>query len=100
MFGYGRGWNRGRGFWRNNIETPEGYEYIGPCRCGFGPDAYYREKRTGRIAHARQLLSSVFPYRFEDETIRSELEKLKKEKEILERRIEELEKNLKEGGKQ
>jgi hypothetical protein len=98
MFGYGRGWHRGRGFWRVSIEAPEGYEYIGPCRCGFGPDAYYREKKTGRIFHASQLHSYFSPYRYEDEEIRTQLEKLRREKENLERRIEELEKIFKERG--
>ncbi len=96
MCGYGRGWNRRRGFWRANVESPIGHEYIGPCRCGFGPDAYYREKKTGRIVHARQLYSYFPSYQYEDEEMRTQLEKLKREKENLERRIEELEKRLEE----
>ncbi len=97
MFGYGKGWHRGRGLWKANIEAPEGYIYIGPCRCGFGPDAYYQEKRTGRIVHARQLFFSGIPYGAYNEELREEMEKLRKEKEILERRIQELEKIVKEG---
>lgn len=52
MSGYKRGWKRERGLWRTNLE---GYTYLGPCKCGAGPDAYYQEKRTGRIVHARAL---------------------------------------------
>lgn len=99
MYGYGRGWHRGRGFWRTNLETPEGYIYIGPCRCGFGPDAYYQEKRSGRIVHARDLFSSGLLQRIEDQQLLSEISKLREEKERLEKKIGELEKILKEGGR-
>jgi hypothetical protein len=49
----GRWW-----IWRQAFPTPVGYEYVGPCRCGFGPNAFYRT-REGRILHASQLF---FPF--------------------------------------
>jgi hypothetical protein len=37
------GWPlRYRRFPRSPLNFPPGYEYIGPCRCGFGPHAFYR----------------------------------------------------------
>ena len=54
MFGYGRGTHRGR-FWPHTpVSVPEGYTYIGPCRCGFGPDAFYQD-RNGRVIPAMQI---------------------------------------------
>lgn len=40
--------------WRQTFPTPAGYDYLGPCRCGFGPNAFYRT-HEGRILHASQL---------------------------------------------
>jgi len=49
------GWTRGRWWiWRNVFPTPAGHDYLGPCRCGFGPNAFYRTPE-GRIVHASQL---------------------------------------------
>jgi hypothetical protein len=60
-----RGRCGGRGFRhqaRNNAtpiitsaNTPlnnENYEYVGACRCGAGPHAYYEDKNTGNILPA------------------------------------------------
>ncbi len=33
------------------------YRYIGPCRCGLGPHAFYEDTETGEIKHAWQILS-------------------------------------------
>jgi hypothetical protein len=63
------GWGIGRGYWRRSywwgpgvIATGQlkGYYYIGPCRCGFGPHAYYQTP-DGRILHASQLTSVGIP---------------------------------------
>ncbi|AAM02457.1 hypothetical protein [Methanopyrus kandleri] len=32
------------------------YRYIGPCRCGLGPHAFYEDTETGEIKHAWQVL--------------------------------------------
>lgn len=95
---YGRGWRwrwraRGWGGWRGYYPSYSGYRYIGPCRCGFGPDAFYEEISTGRIVHASELWRGG-PI----EDVQSEVKRLKAEKEEIERRIEELEKRLEESG--
>ncbi|MGQ9800741.1 MAG: hypothetical protein ACUVRL_03640 [Candidatus Saccharicenans sp.] len=114
MFGYGRGYRGfgygagyGRGFHHNwrwpgpaSAQVPEGYKYIGPCRCGWGPHAFYQDA-SGRIVQARDVYrrSGVpGPAPTQDE-LKEELEALKAEKEELERRIAELEKQFKEESK-
>lgn len=46
----GRGWHGGR-WWQLPVGAPSGYTYIGPCRCGTGPHAFYQD-RSGRIIPA------------------------------------------------
>jgi len=49
------GWYRGyRHFWRSPFLAPSGYEYLGPCRCGWGPHAFYRTPE-GHITRAPGL---------------------------------------------
>lgn len=62
MFGWRRGgWGRGGFGWVGSgrqVHPPkysEEFEYIGPCRCGFGPNAFYRDKKSGRIIHWHDL---------------------------------------------
>jgi hypothetical protein len=94
MFGYGRAWNRGR-FWRYPAASaPEGYIYIGPCRCGFGPDAFYQD-RSGRIVHASQVYRRGIPAALTGEDFKAEVTQLKSDKAELEKRIKELEEHLK-----
>jgi hypothetical protein len=94
MFGYGRGLHRGR-FWRYpTASVPEGYTYIGPCRCGFGPDAFYQDK-SGRVVHASQLLHRGVLQTISAQDLEAEVNQLKVEKEELEERIKELEGQLK-----
>jgi len=92
MWGYGR---RGPGCWWPRIVPPSGYTYIGHCRCGTGPHAFYQDE-SGRIVHAWQLWHRVPPSTCSKEALWSELEALKDEKVRLEKRIEELEKQVKE----
>ncbi len=88
-FGYGHGWGYG---WYNPPPSweSEDYEYLGPCRCGFGPDAFWRNKKTGRIVRGfppdvwRKPESSA-------EDLRKELEFLRREKEKLEKRLTQIE---------
>lgn len=104
MYGYGRGWfGYGRGWWHWPVSgsASAGYRYIGPCRCGWGPHAFYQDA-SGRIVHARDLYhwggaAGSAPTRDE---LKDELEALKAEKEELERRIAELEKQFKEESKE
>jgi hypothetical protein len=94
MLGYGRGWHRGR-FWRYAaVSAPEGCTYVGPCRCGFGPDAFYQDK-SGRIVHASQIYRRGIPSTLTREDFEAEVNQLKAEKAELEKRIMELEKHLK-----
>jgi len=85
----GRGWHH---WWWPKARTPSGYTYIGPCRCGMGPHAFYLDE-SGRIVHAWQLYRLPTPTK---EDLKAEIEALKKEKSQLEKQIEELEKKLKE----
>jgi len=89
VFGYGRRWR-----WWPKVAAPSGYTYIGPCRCGQGPHAFYQDER-GRIIHAWQLYQGLVPPPTKED-LRSEIEMLKEEKAQLEKRLEELEKMLKE----
>ncbi|PIV70079.1 MAG: hypothetical protein COS08_02120 [Euryarchaeota archaeon CG01_land_8_20_14_3_00_38_12] len=88
--GYGRG---PQGCYREPIEVPSGYSYIGPCRCGHGPDAYYRTP-DGRILHASQVSGTPIPLVIAP-TKEQEIEQLKAEKEMLERRLKEIDDTLK-----
>ncbi len=106
MRGYGRYYGAGRGYgygfgpcngygWHNAPDSweTEDYEYVGPCRCGFGPDAFWRDKKTGRIVRG-------FPPYFQEkpegsaEELREELEFLRREKEKLEKRLAQIEEEL------
>ncbi len=37
------------------------YRYIGPCRCGFGPHAFYEDTETGKIVHAWEIIGEGAP---------------------------------------
>ncbi len=39
----------------------KGLTYIGPCRCGYGPHAYYIDE-SGRVIHASHIHNYVDPY--------------------------------------
>ncbi|MEW6685926.1 MAG: hypothetical protein AB1393_06950 [Candidatus Edwardsbacteria bacterium] len=94
MFGYGRGIHRGR-FWPYApVSAPEGYTYIGPCRCGSGPDAFYQDK-SGTVVHASQLFLRDATQTIATEDAEAEVNQLRAEKADLEKRIKELEEHLK-----
>ena len=101
--------------------TSRGYTYIGPCRSGIGPFAYYMTP-TGQIVHAWQLLGSPYssyytttPYTYSTPTTttyspvfppaypfttpyatnpQDELKYLQEEKRMLEQQLKDLEKRL------
>ncbi len=91
MCGYRRGY---RYWWRQPPTIPPGYIYTGPCRCGFGPHAFYRDP-SGRIIHAWGPWGWEIPPAPTEEDLKAELAALKNEKEELEKRIAELEKQIK-----
>jgi len=101
-YGMGRGvhWSHhGRGYcWPGySVEQlqakdlPKDVTYVGPCRCGFGPHAYYRTA-DGKIVHGASL-----PYTKEGPTTEPEPEydELQTEVESLRIRVKELEDKLK-----
>jgi hypothetical protein len=92
MYGDGRG--RGSGWWeRPVIDAPTGYRYVGPCRCGLGPNAYYQDER-GRLYRARHLHRFGVPAVRETAVTQAELDDLRQEKADLEKRIREIEERL------
>ncbi len=94
-YGHRHGWGGWGGYGRRwwPPASVEGYTYVGPCRCGWGPHAYYVDS-SGRLVHAWDVFSGRAPVSFQE----AELEALKREKEELEKRIRELEEKLKKGG--
>jgi hypothetical protein len=101
MYGHGRGWfgyGRSGYQWTRTAPAPAGYRYVGPCRCGWGPNAFYQDA-SGRIVHASELYRwggpAVAPTTIQGD-LKAELEALKEEKQDLEKRITELEKLAKE----
>ena len=96
MFGFGQSYNRGYGLYRRKvIETSkDGYTYIGHCRCGFGPNAFYQDA-NGRIVHASRVYCGEIREPRVEEDLTKEITYLKKEKEELEKRIKKIEEKLK-----
>lgn len=84
----GGAWGR-RGFMPAYIEETDDATYVGPCRCGLGPRAYYRLK-DGSIVHASRVGSAALDIADHD----SEMETLSAENHRLEERIQELERKL------
>ncbi len=91
MFGHGGFGNRYR---RRMDLYPAGYAYIGPCRCGFGPDAYYMAQ-DGRIIHANEIFRKRFLSARTKQDLQAELEWLKEQKAELEKRLQEVEEEIK-----
>lgn len=87
---YGRG--RHRAYW---TQAAHGYTYMGPCRCGHGPHAFYRDP-GGRFANAHGVPWWTTSATLADVDLKAELNQLKEEKSYLEKRIESLETQLKE----
>jgi hypothetical protein len=87
--GAGGGWGgggMGRGQGALPVQSPSGYSYVGGCRCGFGPNAYYQDTQ-GQIVPSRALFTGVAQ-------TPGELERLRAEKADLERRLGEMEERL------
>ncbi len=96
---FGRGWCRLRPF---AVRHPEDFTYLGPCRCGFGPNAFWQEKKTGHIFRGLlpygawfEAIYSGSSREISADELKAELDWLKKEKENLERKIQEVEESLK-----
>ena len=90
-----------RGRWYGTMPAvPLGYEYMGPCVCGFGPHAFYTTPE-GTVVHASQVFAPypAFPLEIpkeeELEILSDEADMLEKELAHIKKRIEELEKEVK-----
>jgi hypothetical protein len=75
------------------------YEYMGHCRCGFGPHAHYITPE-GTVVHASQMFAP-FPALQQEITEEEELDMLKEDAKMIEEEltqikthIEELEKEV------
>ncbi|WP_423792585.1 hypothetical protein ACPB8Q_07675 [Methanocaldococcus indicus] len=97
MFGWGRGF--GRRFWRYYPFRAVGgrYRYVGPCRCGLGPHAFYIDEKTGALVHAWDLYSGYVP-RYADEKayLEETIRELEEEKRMLEEELARIKKRLEE----
>lgn len=85
------GWRTNR-WWKWRSLIPIGYYYLGPCRCGFGPNAYYGTT-DGRILHASQIPFAPPPtLRPEEESklLEEEAKNLRYELSRIEERLNEL----------
>ena len=101
-YGTGRGarwWYQGRGYcwpgypveYPQARDLPKDVTYVGPCRCGFGPHAYYRTA-DGKIVHGASLPDTKDGTTTEPEP---EHDGLQTEVERLRTRVKELEDKLK-----
>ncbi|OGS42949.1 MAG: hypothetical protein A3K76_02200 [Euryarchaeota archaeon RBG_13_57_23] len=70
---------------------PKDAVYVGPCRCGHGPHAYYR-LADGEVVHAASL---PYPKEAEEAEPQPAHDELEAEVESLRSRVQELEKKLK-----
>ena len=95
MYGLRGGWRRFRGNEQKRLPpaTPAGCIYVGPCRCGFGPHAYYQDT-SGKVVPARTVFGGPMEAQ-PSGSLATELEKLKMGKAALERRLADLEERLK-----
>lgn len=102
-FGMGRGgyWRyHNRRYWGPPVlaepvspdETADGAVYIGPCRCGHGPNAFYRTA-DGRTVHAADARFGTSALKKVTEPTKDALQE---ELESLMVRVRELERRLKE----
>jgi hypothetical protein len=73
------GWDQGA------VAAPAGYGYVGSCRCGFGPNAYYQNAQ-GQVVPGSALFAGPVQV--------PEVERLRAEKAELERRLGEMEERL------
>jgi hypothetical protein len=63
----------------------QGNAYVGPCRCGRGPNAYYRT-RDGRTVHVQDIARQTVKEP-ETEAMRAEVRALTEEVRELKRRL-------------
>lgn len=86
--GMGCRWYGARGPYSRSVmdldaDTLSAAEYIGPCRCGTGPNAFYRT-HDGRVIHAAETVTSGTT---DVLTMRDEVRRLTEQVRALERRL-------------
>jgi len=92
--GWGCRWDGTRGPYArpyvNEAAEAQGTVYVGPCRCGRGPNAYYRTG-NGRIVHALDASTSSAPVHEDMEVavMRAEMTRLTEEVKELQRKLAE-----------
>jgi hypothetical protein len=74
----------------NEAAGAQGAVYLGPCRCGRGPNAYYRTG-DGRIVHALDAPTSNTPVAEDTDVaaMRAEMTRLTEEVKELQRKLAE-----------
>ncbi len=118
--GWGRGWSWGGPGWGAMLGWPlissaasRGYYYVGPCRSGLGPFAFYITP-DGRLVHAWQVygtgvagLPAVPPFPFpgilpatptspSSAPLPTDMDSLLRERDYLRRQLEEIDRRLRE----
>ncbi|MBS7288453.1 MAG: hypothetical protein KIH01_06835 [Candidatus Freyarchaeota archaeon] len=100
-FSYGRKWR----FWQTpsnqqGAPTPQGYRYVGSCRCGFGPNAFYQDPQ-GRIDVSQLFWAPPSkPVKTEDESVELKISSLREKLDELAAEIDELSSEVKDSTSQ
>ena len=87
----------GRGFFRRmcrHFLTPRvfnRFRYVGPCRCGSGPDAFYVDE-AGRLIHAWDLFTEEMSEEYREKYLEERIKYLKEELKILEEKLKSIKK--------
>ena len=86
----------GRGFFRGicrHFLVPKVLSklYVGPCRCGAGPHAFYIDER-GWLIHAWDLFLREIPEKEREKYIRERINYLKEELKMLEEELKRIKK--------
>lgn len=85
-------WPRSETLPPTTSQAPEGWTYVGPCRCGWGPHAYWRTPE-GEIVHTLGTPSTV-PTSMPPILPEEEIEDLKEYASQLEKDLEEIKKRI------
>ncbi|HIP34525.1 MAG TPA: hypothetical protein EYG87_00565 [Methanothermococcus okinawensis] len=82
------GWRFFRGMHRHFLfpRISGRFRYVGPCRCGFGPHAFYVDDR-GRLVHAWDLFFEDISEEDRERYLRERIKYLKEELKILEEEL-------------
>jgi hypothetical protein len=95
--GYGMCHGHGGGYERvvARPAVPSGYRYLGPCRCGYGPHAYY-ETPEGRVVSPYEMFHPKYNAPQTKEDLEMEKRYIEDEIKYFQERLNEIEERLKE----